>query len=185
MSGLLNIGRLGLWTAADRIQIGLYVLQDVDRWSLLRDRSSLVANEEQRKLRHDLLAELGAEEVFSAGAALLTGPDGRPDPRPVSAAVTPAEIVLLDADVQQAPETEVARIPRREISGVRLLGEHGDPINPVDLDEAAELEAPRDRRYVVWVDRQVGGSSGAHAFVFFAPSVAAEAARDFERARLT
>ena len=157
-------------------------MQDVHRADLRREGATFVVREEQQRLRNDKLAELGALEVFHAGAALVTGADGRPDPRPVVGVVTADEIVLLDADVQGAPEGEVGRIPRREITGIRLLDEHGEAVDPTEVDEVAEMNAPRDRRYVVWVDRKSGDRFGAHAFVFRALSVAAEAQRDLERA---
>jgi hypothetical protein len=184
--GLLRraVEGIGRWAAADQVQMGLYILQDVHRAELRREGAAFTAREERRKLRHDLLAELGAQEVFPVGAALLSGADGRPDHRPAVAAVSPEELVLLDADVVEGPEVELGRIPRGAIAGVRLRDEHGEPVDVAELDERADLKADR---FVVWVDRADPASptgSGAHGFVFFSGSVAAEAARDFERARL-
>jgi hypothetical protein len=164
---------------ADQIQLVFYVLQDVKRAELRAEGRRLEENEELRRLRDEKLRLLGAREVFPVGSALLTGPDGKPDPRPAIVVVTDAEFVVLDAD-PQAPEEEIARIPRREVTGARLLDEHGEPVTTAP-NEVEEVDARGERRYVVWLDRDVQGRAGGHAFVFLAWSVAAEAERDFRR----
>jgi hypothetical protein len=153
-------------------------MQDVDRAALRAEGARIAEAEELRRLRDDALRRLNGREVFSAGAALLTGPDGKPDPRPAVVVVTDDEFVLLDAD-PQAPEEEIVRIPRSEVTGVRILDEHGEQV-VMPPGEVQELDLV-DRRYVVWVDREADGRTGGHAFVFFAYSVAAEAERDFRR----
>ena len=171
-------GALRGFFAADRIQFVFYVLQDIDRAELRAEGRRIAESDELRRLRDEKLLVLDGREVFQAGAALLTGPDGRPDPRPAVVVVTETELVLLDAD-PQAPEEEITRIPRPEVTGVRLLDEHGEPV-AAPPSELEELDV-KDRRYVVWVDREVEGRKGGHAFAFLAWSVAAEAQRDFER----
>jgi hypothetical protein len=163
---------------ADQLQFLSSLLQDIDRAELRLEGARIAQAEELRRLRDDMLRRLNAREVFPAGAALRTGPDGKPDPRPVVVAVTDAELVVLDAD-PQAPEEEIARIPRNELSGVRLLDEHGEVV-PAPPSEVEEMDLA-DRRYVVWVDRAADGEAGGHAFVFLAWSMAAEAERDFRR----
>jgi hypothetical protein len=164
--------------AADAIGLMLAVLQDVDRADLRDEGARIAANEELRRLRDEKLLRLDGREVFAAGAALLTAPNGRPDPRPAVVVVTDPELVILDAH-PQAPEEEIERIPRAEVTGVRLLDEYGEPVASPP-SEVEELDA-RDRRYVVWLDREVEGRRGGHAFAFLAWSVAAEAERDFRR----
>ncbi len=164
--------------AADEVGLMLAGLQDLDRSDLRAEGAKIVEREELRRRRDETLRRLNGREVFPAGAALLTGPDGRPDPRPAVVVVTESELVILDAD-PRAPEEEIERIPRGEIRGVRLLDEHGEPVT-TPSSEVEELDA-KDRRYAVWVDREVEGRKGGHAFAFFAWSMAAEAERDFRR----
>lgn len=103
--------------------------------------------------------------------------------------MTDTDLVLLDAEGRRlkgqverlASEGEwVAKIPRAEVTGVRLLDEHGEPVS-VPPTELEELEHP-DRLYTVWVDRRTNGDTGSHVFVFHAWSTGDEARRDFERA---
>jgi len=180
---------LGGMLFADAIQFGLYALEDFHRADLKREQASLADREEAARLRHETLERLGTRERFPAGMILTEGPGGRAVPRRVEVAVTESEFVLLDAE-ERRPEERitrppgededvVARIPRSEVTGVRLLDEHGEPVsNPPT--EVEELDEP-DRQYVVWVDRRASDGSGGHVFVFGAFSVADEAMRDFER----
>jgi hypothetical protein len=163
---------------ADEIALLLAVLQDIDRSDLRVEGARIAANEELRRQRDDLLRRLDGRAVFPAGAALQTGPDGRPDPRPAVVVVTEPDFVALDAD-PRAPEDEIERIPRAEVTSVRLLDEHGDPIT-TPPSEVEEMDLV-GRRYLVWLDREFQGRKGGHAFAFLAWSVAAEAARDFRR----
>ena len=172
-------GRLGAWSAPAAIQMGLAVLQDVHRGELRAEGRALAEVEEQRRRRDELLHRLGATEVFPVGAAVLVDSDGRPDPRPAFAAVTAEELVFLDADVTNAPTDEIARTARRDIARVRVLDAPGEPVDVTAVDEVAELDRRSDPGYVVWVDRH--DAEGGLAFLFRALSVAAEAARDFER----
>ncbi len=96
----------------------------------------IAESEELRRLRDEKLRLLDGCEVFSAGAALLTERDGRPDPRPAIVVVTDADLVLLDAD-PLAPEEEIARIPRAQVTGIRLLDENGEKVTqpPSEVEE--------------------------------------------------
>jgi hypothetical protein len=166
---------------ADLVQFLPYILLDIRRWQLKAEGRAIVEDDRLRARRAEKLRQLHSGEVFSAGSALLTGPDGRPDPYPVVVAATHAELVLLSSILDltpEAPEEEIARIPRGEITGVRLLDERGDPATP--LSEVEELDAP-PQRYLVWVDREIEGRSQGNAFVFLSYSVAAEAERDVRR----
>lgn len=180
---------LGGMFLADGIQFGLYLLQDLHRWDLKREQASMADREEAARLRNDTLRRLGTGELFSAGTALIESLSGAAEPRRVEVAVTESDFVLLDAEdrppaqriahLPREGEEVVARIPRSEVTGVRLLDERGEPVSnpPTELQE---LEEP-DRQYVVWVDRKTTEGSGGHIFVFSAWSVADEARRDFER----
>lgn len=92
--------------------------------------------------------------------------------------MTDQDLVLVDARAELVPEDKIARIPRREVTGVRLLDQRGEPVQP--LSEVEELDAPV-QTYLVYVDRVVDGHASGHAFVFLSYSVAAEAERDFRR----
>src|SRR5262245_16574586 len=185
------VGRrfLGGALFVDLVQLGLYGLQDLHRYDLKREQASLADHEEAVRLRNETLRRLGTREVFPAGIVLTHGGDGRAEPRRVEVAVTDSEFVLLDVEERRpaeriaAPpgedEVVVARIPRNEVTGVRLLDEKGDSV-PYPPTEIQELDQP-DRRYVVWVDRSAKEGQGGHIFVFRAWSVAEEAKRDFER----
>ena len=129
------------------------VVQDVARYDVRDTQKSIVERDEQERIRDELLASLGALRTFSVGAAVVAGPDGRPDPRLATAVVTADEIVLVDADVAVSREEIIDRIALAEISGVRLLDEFGDPVAANDADPVLELDAPL-RRYVVWLDRR-------------------------------
>jgi len=154
-----------------------YVLMDIDRAQLRSEGAAIVAGEELRKRRDEKLRQLGAREVFPAGAVLMSDSDGKPVPRPVEVVVTETELVLVSS-LPQTPDEEVGRLPTSEVTGVRLLDERGAPARA--LTEVEELDAPM-QRYVVWVDRVIDGNPRGHAFVFLSYSVAAEAERDFRR----
>jgi hypothetical protein len=157
------------------------LLQDIARWNTGDVQRSLVEREELQRIRNELLASLGVVRTFTAGAALVPGVDGRPTPRPTLAVVTADELVLLDADPVLSPDGIVDRVPLRDIVGVRLVDEFGDPVAAFDVDPVIELDAPL-RRFVVWLDRRSSdGTSGANAFVFLAGSVAREAHDHFAR----
>jgi hypothetical protein len=162
----------------DQIAVLVGMLLDVDRTRLIPDRFAIDENDEARRLCNDTLRRLQAREVVPAGSLLLTGPDGGADPRRADVAVTETELMVLAADPRPADD-ELLRIPRSEITGVRLLDEHGGSI----VQPATEVEEldRRDRRYIVWVDHAIGDRAGGHAFAFLAWSVAAEAERDFRR----
>ena len=164
--------------ASSQVSLLGELLVEVDRTRLLPDRTAIVDNDEARRARDDTLRRLQAREVFPAGALLLTGPDGGPDTRQAEVAVTDAELVVLAADPRHAGE-ELLRIPRAEVTGVRLLDEQGAQVWLLPT-EVEELDL-RDRRYIVWVDHEVAGATGGHAFAFLAYTVAAEAERDFRR----
>lgn len=171
----------GALFTADFGQFLAYVVLDIRQWQIGREGKAIVDDDRLRGRRAEKLRQLQAGEVFPAGSALLTGPDGRPDPRPVVVAVTEADLVLLSSKLdsgREAPEEEIGRIPRAEIAGVRLLDERGEPATP--LSEVEELDAP-PQRYIVWVDREIDGRSQGNAFVFLAYGVAAEAERDVRR----
>jgi hypothetical protein len=165
---------------ADFGQFLAYVVLDIRRWQIGREGKAIVEDDRLRGRRAEKLRQLQAGEVFPAGSALLMGPDGRPDPHPVVVAVTEADLVLLSSnlDSSREPEEEIARIPRAQITGVRVLDERGEPAAP--LTEVEELDAP-PQRYVVWVDREIEGRSQGNAFVFPSYGVAAEAERDVRR----
>ncbi|MGH2488582.1 MAG: hypothetical protein ACRDFR_03060 [Candidatus Limnocylindria bacterium] len=158
---------------AEAIQFGLHVLQDIDRAKLRTEGAHIAEREDATRRRDQALRRLNAGEFFPAGWVLLEGPDGRPEAQRVEAAVTETDFVLLDA------EEEITRIPRSEVTGLRLLDEYGEPVShpPTELQE---MDQP-DRLYVVWLDRRAMGGPGGHVFVFHAWSVADEARRDFER----
>ena len=181
-SELEDIGLVsgGLYLATGLHALAL-ALQDVRIAEVAREGRAIAEDEALRALRDQKIASLAASEVFPAGSVLLQGPDGRPDPRPAFVAVTQDELVLLDADAVNAPEVELARIPRAELSGVRLLDAYGKPVETETVDELAEMDH-KDERYAVWVDRLTTGPAGSHGFVFRALSLAVEAKRDFERA---
>jgi hypothetical protein len=162
---------------AERPTILAYVLMDLDRAQLRTEGRALAQTEELRMRRAEMLRRLDAREVFPAGAVLLIGPDGKPVPRPVEVVVTETELVLLSSHPEM-PDDEVGRLPRREVTGIRLLDERGEPAGA--LTEVEELDAPT-QRYVVWVERVIDGRPRGHAFVFLSYSVAAEAERDFRR----
>ena len=175
-TGALRPAAGALFTA-DLVQFLPYILLDIRRWQLRAEGKAIVEDDRLRARRAEKLRQLQPGEVFPAGSVLLTGPDGRPDPRPAVVAVTEADLVLLSSDVE-APEEEMARIPRGEITGVRLLDERGEPATAVS--EVDELDAP-PQRYLVWVDREIDGQSQGNAFVFLSYTVAAEAERDIRR----
>jgi hypothetical protein len=164
--------------AADLVQFLPYILLDIRRWQLKAEGMAIVEDDALRARRAEKLRQLQAREVFPAGSVLLTGPDGKPDPRPAVVAVTENDLVLLDARAEILPEDEIARIPRQEATGVRLLNERGESATP--LTEVEELDA-QPQRYLVWLDREIDGRSQGHAFVFLSYGVAAEAERDFRR----
>lgn len=141
-------------------------------------RRAFEASEERRRLRTELLARLGASEVFAAGAVLVFDAEGRPDPHGVYVAVTDRELVLLDGDVESAPEREIGRLSMTDITGIRLLDGQGELVDVSTIDEVSELDDPGGTLVALWVDRADGGSNG---FVFHAPTLALEAKRDFER----
>jgi hypothetical protein len=179
-TGALRPAAGALFTA-DLVQFLPYVLIDIRRWQLRGEGRAIVEDDRLRGRRAEKLRQLHAGEVFPAGSALLTGPDGRPDPHPVVVAVTDADLVLLSSKLdssREAPEEEIARIPRAQITGVRLLDERGEPAPP--LSEVEELDAP-PQRYIVWVEREIEGRSQGNAFVFLSYGVAAEAERDVRR----
>jgi len=162
----------GLFLASG-FQFVLYALQDIDRADL-RDEGARIAKREAVIARRDqTLRSINAGEFFPAGHVLLAGPDGYPEPRRVEVAVTPTDFVLF------AGENEISRIPRSEVTGLRLLDEHGDRVShpPTEVEEMDQ----HDRQYVVWLDRNATVGRGGHVFVFHAWSVAEEARRDFER----
>ena len=154
-----------------------YVLMDIDRAQLRSEGAAIVASEELRMRRDEKLRQLGAREVFPAGAVLMMSSDGKPVPRPVEVVVTETELVLVSS-LPQTPDEEVGRLLTSEVTGVRLLDERGELARA--LTEVEELDAPT-QRYVVWVDRVIEGNPRGHAFVFLSYSVAAEAERDFRR----
>jgi hypothetical protein len=171
----------GALFTADLVQFLPYVLLDIRRWQLRGEGRAIVEDDRLRGRRAEKLRQLHAGEVFPAGSALLMGPDGRPDPHPVVVAVTESNLVLLSSKLDsspEAPEEEIARIPRGELTGARLLDERGEPAPP--LSEVEELDAPA-QRYLVWLDREIDGRSEGHAFVFLSYVVAAEAERDLQR----
>jgi hypothetical protein len=155
-----------------------YILQDIGRWQLRADGKAIAEDDTLRARRAEKLRHLQAREVFPAGSVLLTGAEGKPDPRLAVVAVTENDLVLLDARAEILPDEEIARIPLPEVTGVRLLNERGDPATP--LTEVEELDAA-PQRYLLWLDREIDGRSQSHAFVFLSYNVAAEAERDFRR----
>jgi hypothetical protein len=154
-----------------------YMFQDIMRARVAAEGRAIAAVAELRTRRAETLSRLGAGEVFPAGSVVLKGADDRPEPRAAIVVVTKDELVLLDAS-PEAPADEFGRIPRSEMTGVRLLDETGAPATP--MSEVEELDAPR-RPYVVWVDRTADEGERGHAFVFPSYTVAAEAERDFRR----
>jgi hypothetical protein len=166
------------WLTPAFLGMGLAVLQDIHRADIEDERAKIVAREELRRIRDEALLRLDGREVFAAGAALITGPDGRPEPRQALVVVTEPELVVLSA-APRTPEDEIERIPRGEVTGVRLLDEHGEPVTtpPSEVEEMDMV----GRRFLVWLDREIEGRKGGHAFAFLAWSVAAEAVRDFRR----
>ena len=158
---------------ADAFQFVLYALQDIDRANLRKEGARFAEREAVITRRDQTLRRLNAGEFFSAGHVLLEGPDGYPEPRRVEVAVTPTDFVLFEG------EKEISRIPRSEVTGLRLLDEHGERVShsPTEVEEMDQ----RDRQYVVWLDRNATAGRGGHVFVFHAWSVAEEARRDFER----
>ena len=158
---------------ADTFQFVLHILEDIDRENLATEGANIAERELATTRRDQTLRRLNAGEFFPAGHVLLQGPDGHPEPRRVEVAVTKTDFVLFDG------KNEVTRIPRSEVTGLRLLDDHGERVSHPPT-EVEEMDQP-DRQYVVWLDRQAKGGSGGHVFVFHAWSVADEARRDFER----
>jgi hypothetical protein len=154
-----------------------YAFQDIARARVAAEGRAIAEAAHLRTRRAETLTRLGAGEIFPAGSVVLKGPKDRPEPRATIVVVTKDELVLLDAS-PEAPEDEFGRIPRNEITGVRLLDETGVPATP--MTEVEELDARR-RPYVVWVDRKADEGERGHAFVFPSYTVAAEAERDFRR----
>jgi hypothetical protein len=166
-------GSIGGLFFASSFQFLLYALQDVDRESLRKEGAGFADREAVIARRDQALRRLNAGEFFPAGHVLLAGPESEPKPRRVEVAVTPTDFVLFEG------ENEISRIPRSEVTGLRLLDEHGERVShpPTEVEEMDQ----RDRQYVVWLDRNATAGRGGHVFVFHAWSVAEEARRDFER----
>lgn len=163
--------------AAHPVQFLPYILQDIRRWQLKAEGKAIIEDDALRARRAEKLRQLQSREVFPAGAVLTIDSDGKPVPRPVEVVVTETELVLVSSH-PQTPDEEVGRLSMREVTGVRLLDERGEPARA--LTEVEELDAPT-QRYVVWVERAIDGDPRGHAFVFLSYSVAAEAERDFRR----
>jgi hypothetical protein len=166
-------GSIGGLFFASGFQFVLYALQDIDRASLRKEGARFAEREAVIARRDQALRRINAGEFFPAGHVLLAGPEGEPKPRRVEVAVTPTDFVLFEG------ENEISQIPRSEVSGLRLLDEHGERVSdpPTEVEEMDQ----RDRQYVVWLDRNATAGRGGHVFVFHAWSVAEEARRDFER----
>jgi hypothetical protein len=167
-------GSIGGLFYATGFQFLLYALQDIDRADLRKEGARIAEREAVIARRDQTLRRLNAGEFFPAGHVLVKDPDGYlPKPRRVEVAVTPTDFVLFEG------ENEISRIPRSEVTGLRLLDEHGERVShpPTEVEEMDQ----RDRQYVVWLDRNASGGPGGHVFVFHAWSVAEEARRDFER----
>lgn len=113
----------GTLFAADPVHFLPYILQDIRRWQLESEGKAIVEDDALKARRAEKLRQLQSREVFPAGSVLPTGPDGKPDPRLSVVAVTENDLVLLDARAEIEPEVEIARIPRPELIGVRLLNE--------------------------------------------------------------
>jgi hypothetical protein len=160
------------------INLGIGILQDVHRSEVRREGQRLQEELDRRALRDELLAALDPKEVFPVGSVLLRGPDDRPDPRPAVCAATEEDLVLLDADVQAAPEVELGRVARADVEAVRLTDDQGTTIAQRTVDERAELDARPDVLYALRLDLRDGG---AVTFVFRALSMAVEATRGLER----
>ena len=163
--------------AAHPVQFLPYILQDIGRWQLKAEVTAIIEDDALRARRAEMLRQLQSLEVFPAGAVLMIGSDGKPAPRPVEVVVTETDLVLVSSH-PQTPDEEVGRLPKQEVTGVRLLDERGEPARA--LTELEELDAPT-QRYVVWVDRVIDGQPRGHAFVFLSYSAASEAERDLRR----
>jgi hypothetical protein len=151
-----------------------YMDQDAAREQIAAEGRAVAAVAEARMRRAETLTLLGAGEVFPAGVVVLADAHSGLRPRPAIVAVTVNDLVLLDAD-PEIDEGVLGRIPRGEITDVRLFDRTGE--RPKPMTEVEELDAPR-ANYVVWLD---GDEGRGHPFVFPSYNAAAEAERDFRR----
>jgi hypothetical protein len=87
---------------------------------------------------------MGSEGMFFGGVVNLGGVA-----RAVMVAATPDAFVLLDADTDANPTGELARIPKKDVSSVRLVDANGNEVADASIDPVRELETPGDDRYAV------------------------------------
>ena len=159
----------GLYLSANVIELAGYaVLEAVairapERW----DQEGEDAAFEARQRRSRKLDELRSERVVPVGLALLERA-GEPSPRAAVAVVTPNDLVVLDANAVHDPETELARISRGSVVGLRVVDGSGGAIG-ADASDATRLES---EPCALLLDLEGGGSA---AFGFRSSAVAHEA----------
>jgi hypothetical protein len=129
----------------------------------------------RRTLRTTWLESLQSQACFTAG--VVVAGDDPLRVQPVEVVVTPEDLVLAgpDVDGDDRPE-ELGRIGRNRVrevavldaAGNRVARPSGDPLEPADVCRVA----------LTW---ETGEGPHVESFLFYAPSVAWEAADRFER----
>lgn len=164
-----DVGRLLVWT--DVVQFVGLVLIDLlskqERWDIEADEATF----EAKQRRGEKLVEIGSERLIPIGLAAVSDGAGGSTLRASLLAVTTDDLVLLDANVTGGPDRELARIPRSDITGVRIVDEHGDPVDAAPPSVSDEIAQPSDRRYALVLD----SSNGFSLFAFRSLSRAIEA----------
>jgi hypothetical protein len=156
IEGVGNAGRLLVLTGPVRF-VGLALIELLskrERWDIEADEATFEAK--QRRSRK--LAKIGSRRLIPAGLAAVSDGVGGSAFRASLLAVTDDDLVLLDANVTGDPDREFARIPRSDVTGVRVVDEHGDPVNAAPLSVADELDQPSDRRFALLLDSKGGFS---------------------------
>ena len=130
-------------------------------WSMLVDAdldnaraamSDLPADQDLRNeaamRRSEKLRAIGSEATFFSGLARIDG-----EFRSIRVAVTPQDFVLLDNWTHLNPETELARLPRKNIMHAVIVDANGLEVADALIDPIRELETPQEERYAVVLKR--------------------------------
>jgi hypothetical protein len=140
-----------------------------ERWDIETDEATF----EAMQRRSHKLAEIGSRRLVPMGLAAVSDGAGGSALRASLLAVTADDLVLLDANVTGDPDGELARIPRSDITGVRIVDEQGDPLAAAPPSVSEELDQPPDRRFALVLD-----SKGGYSLFAFRSLARAIEARD-------
>jgi hypothetical protein len=162
------------------------VLEGARRQNLVQYQDEIADLEERRMLRGQrtrYLERIGSTATFPMGM-MPSAAKGAVALRPMLAAITENDVVLLASEVGPDVEVEYARFPRNGVEGLQVLDSTGSAVPQPLLEAADELRPDVIGTFVLEIDMKGTADDASKMGLIFRSTIGAKEAMDRLRTHL-